>query len=49
MYEDKTVIEYSNSADLYPTVLFIFSENWIVFKVNEVGLLLIGIKKREYH
>jgi PAS domain S-box-containing protein len=45
MSEDKTVIDYSNSADLYPTGLFVLNEKGIVFNVNDTGQSLISIKK----
>ena len=45
MSEDKNVIDYSSSADLYPTGLFVLNENGRVFNVNEAGLSLISLKR----
>jgi PAS domain S-box-containing protein len=45
MPEEKPAIDYSNSADLYPSGLFVLNENGIVFNVNETGLFLISLKR----
>ena len=36
---------FSDSADLYPTGLFVLNQNGLVFNVNETGLSLISLKK----